>query len=344
MVANPKGFLERSLIVFALLGASCAPLRPPPERPLEVRPLVTFAVIGDTHTIGTPTTGKAGYSRIIEQVNEIGPDLLVHVGDMIVAPAYFFWDPDHPGQASVDTFMAYTRRLDPSIEFFPVLGNHEGDIDGFAFAIEAFPQFPGRGWYAFDHGRAHFFIIENNSDTRDSTLTGYRFSKPNGGLNTPGSEQRRWLEDDLDSRSGGTRWTFGFGHRAYYGGEGKRARPNIYEARVGLDSFCELIERAGTDVFFNGDMHCYTRTAPIRSGEVASRGERGTIYVTAGGGGGRIARGKVFPDSSILPPGAFQAGTNTRHFFILCEVYESLFRGQAIDTSGVVFDRWEIRK
>jgi len=328
-------------LILAILHASCTPPMPESGQDPPGFPRVVFAVIGDTHTIGSPRTGKAVYARIIEQLNEIRPDLLIHVGDMIVAPSYFHRD---SGQASVDTFMTYTGRLDPSIEFWPVLGNHESDIQGYSMSIETFPQFPGRGWYSFDRGRAHFFVVENNSDTADSAAQGYRFCTPNGGLNTPGSEQRRWLEDDLRNRPPGTRWTFGIGHRAYYGAEGRGFRPNIVEARRGEGSFCNVIESAAVDVFFNGDMHCYTRTAPILDGKVTVAGEQGTVYLTSGGGGGRIRRNKAFPDTTILPPGAYLAGTGSRHFFVLCRVYENLFQAEVIDTSGTIFDRWEIRK
>ena len=186
--------------------------------------------------------------------------------------------------------------------------------------------------------------MKSASYTADSTFAGYRLCRPNGGLNTPGSEQRRWLESDLKNRPEETIWAFGFGHRAYYGAEGRKFRPNIVEARQGEDSFCNLIESAGVDVFFNGDQHCYTRTTPIRNGRVAAPGERGTIYVTCGGGGGKNRRGRPFPNVSDLPSGVYRAGTDSLHFFVLCEVFEGLFRAQVIDTSGTVFDRWEIRK
>ncbi|MCK4547003.1 MAG: metallophosphoesterase [Candidatus Eisenbacteria sp.] len=324
-----------------LLIGACGPSRVPVKGIQDPSPVFAFAVIGDTHTIGTPVTGKAVYTRIIEQINEIQPDLVVHVGDMIVAPGFFHRD---RGQTSVDTFMTYTRKLDSAIEFYPVLGNHEGEIDGFRLAIDTFPQFQGRGWYSFDRQGVHFVLVENNTDTADSTRKGYSYCKPNGGLNTPGSRQRRWLDNDLRLRPPNTRWTFGFGHRAYYGAEGRRFRPNIALARTGPDSFCNLIESAGVDVFFNGDQHCYTRTAPIRAGKVALPGERGTIYITCGGGGGKIHRGRPFPGLSDLPDGAYQAGTDSLHFFLLCRVWDDIFRAEVIDTSGVVFDRWEIRK
>jgi hypothetical protein len=322
-----------------LLIETCAP--PAPEHSLSPSPRITFAVIGDTHTIGTPTTGREVFARIIDQVNDRKPDVLIHVGDMIVAPAFYHSD---QGQASVDTFMNYLGRLHPAIEFWPVLGNHEGEIDGFGLAIETFPQFEGRGWYSFDRNGAHFFVVENNSDTADSTKKGYSYCKPNGGLNTPGSAQRRWLEDDLRNSRAETKWTFGFGHRAYYGAEGRRFRPNIVEARQGAGSFCDLIESSGVDVFFNGDQHCYTRTAPIRSEELAAPDEPGTLYVTCGGGGGKIQRGRPFPGLQDMPEGTYITGTDSRHFFLFCQVWDHVLYAEAIDTRGVVFDRWEIQK
>jgi len=79
-----------------------------------------------------------------------------------------------------------------------------------------------------------------------------------------------------------------------------------------------------------------------RAGGADTPGGRGTIYVTCGGGKNR--RGRPFPNVSNLPSGVCRAGTDSLHFFVLCEVFEGLFRAQVIDTSGTVFDRWEIRK
>ncbi len=303
----------------------------------------SFAVISDTHTGGTLKTGKKVYARIIDMLNERRPDFLVHCGDWIIAPTF-----DKAGDATKDTFLTYTALLDSSIGFYPVLGNHEADYEGFEYARSVFPVFGEKGWYSFDHGNAHFFIVENNSDASDSTLRGYRSCRPNGRLNTPGSKQRKWLAGDLAGRGDGTIWTFGFGHRAYYGAEGYSGRKNVFEARRGDGAFCREIEDSGVDIFFNGDQHCYTRSTPIRDGVMWSETDSSTVYITAGGGGGRINRGSKkkleFPVLDDLPEGTFVTGTKTKHFFVYCTVSGPLFHAEVIDTSGVTIDSFTIRK
>jgi predicted phosphodiesterase len=333
-----------SSVLFLLLP-SCAPRKTATVRPDEERPgrAFSFAVVSDTHTGATAHTGKKVFARIIEQVNEKKPDFLVHCGDWIIAPT-----PDKLGEATADTFMHLLSLLDPEIAFYPVLGNHEGDYEDYAYARSFFPVLGESGWYSFDHGGARFFVVENNSDAPDSDLPGYRSCLPNGGINTPGSAQRAWLASVLRSRPPDTVWTFGFGHRSYYGAEQYAGRKNIASARRGEGSFCRLIEEAGVDVFFNGDQHCYTRTTPIRDGEAAEGVENATVYLTVGGGGGRINRGRnvslEFPVLEGLPRGAYVTGTKSKHFFVHCTVRDRLFHADVIDTSGALIDSFSIRK
>jgi 3',5'-cyclic AMP phosphodiesterase CpdA len=306
-------------------------------------PSLTFAVVSDTHTGNTAHTGKKVFARIIEILNERPPDLLVHCGDWIISPT-----PDRAGLATADTFLSYLSRLDSTIAFYPALGNHEGDYEGYEYARSFFPVLGDSGWYSFDRANVHFFVVENNSDAPDSALPGYRSCTPSGGINTPGSRQRRWLENDLAARGDAIAWTFGFGHRTYYGAEQYAGRKNITSARRGEGSFCRLIEDAGVDLFFSGDQHCYTRTSPIRDGAACAESESATVYLTVGGGGGRTDRGtKIglgFPELDGFPKGAYVTGTKTRNFFVLCSVEGGRFHADVIDTSGATIDSFSIRK
>lgn len=304
----------------------------------------TFAVVSDSHTGGTTKTGTNVYARIIEMLNEKQPDLLVHCGDWIIGPTY-----DKGGAVSTrDTFLTYTAMLDSTIAFYPALGNHEGDYEGYEYSRSVFPVFGDDGYYSFDHRSAHFFVVENNSDASDSTLRGYRDCKPNGGLNTPGSPQRTWLDSDLAARGDGIVWTFGFGHRPYYGAEGYAGRKNVFEGRRGADSVCRIMEDAGVDIFFAGDQHCYTRTTPIRDGQAWTETDSSTVHITCGGAGGRINRGSkkklAFPVLDDLPPDTYVAGTKTHHFFVFCTVTPGEFTAEVIDTSGALLDRFSIQK
>ena len=314
--------------------------RPAAERDRE---RFTFAVVSDTHTGGTKRTGGPVFRRIIEMLNEEKPDLLVHCGDWIIGPSY-----DRAGRATADTFFSCLALLDSSIAFYPVLGNHEGDHIDYTYSRSLFPLLERGGWYSFDHGNAHFFVVENNSDAPDSTLRGYSSCKPNGGINTPGSPQREWLAADLAGRGDRPAWTFGFGHRTYYGAEQYSGRKNIVSARREADSFCRLVEDANVDIFFSGDQHCYTRTTPIRDGRVWEETDSSTVYLTVGGGGGRINRGVTagieFPALEGFPDGAFVTGTRSAHFYLLCEVEGGTFHADVIDTSGALVDSFTIRK
>jgi hypothetical protein len=328
-------------VVAALVAAACgAGSRPAPDGEAEIR----IAVVADSHLVGTPVKGTQVYRRLLELIVERDPDVLLHLGDFEVAPDY-----ETPWLSSLDTLTAYHRILPPSLEFLPCLGNHEGDRVGYAYALSALPFPEGVPWYSVDRGPVHLAVIENNTDAPDSLRSGYRRCRPNHGINTPGSPQRTWLEADLAATDAD--WRIVGGHRAYYGAEGLKWRPNVHWERMGPHALCETLESSGVDLVLSGDQHCYTRTRPIRSGRRAADGERGTVYVTCGGGGGRIlrmGRERGFPDSTAVPLCLLEFARNDTHFYVWLEAGRDemgrWLRGEAVDTSGVVFDRFELRK
>lgn len=338
-----RGGIIRRARVLGLAAAAIAAPSPFPSAAAEGEGPFRFAVVSDTHTGGTAHTGGAVFRRIIDRINAAEPDFLVHCGDWIVGPSY-----DKAGRATADTFFAHLALLDSSIAFYPVLGNHEGDYENYDYSKSLFPLLEGGGWYSFDHGNAHFFVVENNSDAPDSDGKGYRFCLPNGGINTAGSPQRTWLEEDLAGRRPAAAWTFGFGHRTYYGAEQYSGRRNIDSERAGEGSLCSLFEDSGVDVLFSGDQHCYTRTTPIRGGGAWEETDSSTVYLTVGGGGGRIRRGTnrdiPFPEPSGVPEEAYVTGTRDHHFWVLCTVEGPLFHADVLDTSGALLDSFSIRK
>ncbi len=128
---------------------------------------------------------------------------------------------------------------------------------------EQWVSMPGPGsdrFYSFRWGNALLIAV----DTED---------RKGNGLKADG-EQYQWLEREL-AKSKDT-WRFVFQHipvySAYRGG-----------MESSLDELRGLFEKYAVDVVFQGHMHHYDRSFPLRDQKPVSRAEGGVTYVTASG-------------------------------------------------------------
>src|SRR3972149_2517686 len=130
---------------------------------------------------------------------------------------------------------------------YPVLGNHENDSPNY------FPLFdlPGNErWYSFDSGPLHVVGL-------DVVFSSFE----------PGSEQYRWLEQDLASTT--HPWKLVFMHFPPY--SSSRPQGSNEEAQRYL---VPLFEKYGVQLVVSGHAHNYERSML-----------NGVTYLVAGGGG-----------------------------------------------------------
>ncbi|MEY2983381.1 MAG: hypothetical protein RL562_3608, partial [Planctomycetota bacterium] len=96
----------------------------------------------------------------------------------------------------------------------------------------------------------------------------------------------------------------------------------------------ELYDAHGVDIVFNGHIHSYERTWPIRAGKVT---RAGTIYmITGGGGGGLETPGPIKP--------WFQNNVRRGHHYCTVSIAGRVLELKTFDLENRLFDFLEIEK
>jgi acid phosphatase type 7 len=158
-----------------------------------------------------------------------------------------------------------------------VLGN---DVNKKAFLAAAGENFPNMTNFSFNYGNAHWTIVDSNPymDWTDSTLV-------------------KWVADDLEKAKDAT-WHFVMFHHPGF----NSAREHYEQQHMRLLS--PIFEKGKVDVVFNGHVHNYQRSYPIRF--VTDR--KGTLLV--GGKDNKAVRGRVVNGKWKLDKN-FDGKTNT---------------------------------
>ncbi len=218
-------------------------------------PLFSFAIVADTHiteeegrTIdGSGKTGRkvAGmYRNLIERVNSMKPEFVVHLGDIT-----------HPGPVSPEygnAAQAFHKTSEIfSMPYYLVPGNHDigekihpalPDIDEnisiTTRAVSQFEKYFGRQYYSFNHGDCLFVVF--NSMLFNSGLAEEQ-------------EQWEWLEqifsDNVEAR------IFLFAHYPLY--LSSRDEPDHYDNidEPARSRLIELIEPYRVEGYYAGHVH-----------------------------------------------------------------------------------------
>lgn len=162
----------------------------------------SFVVFGDR--TGGPDSGVAVLADAVEEVNVLGPDLVMTVGDLVQGynqrPAW---------EAQTDEFLGIMGEL--SMPWFPVAGNHDIYWRGPNRPDEEhegdYERRFGPLWYAFEHKNCWFIVLYTEEA---DPATGVRdFNKPASQKMSP--EQLAWLQQTL-LRTGDARHVFVFMH------------------------------------------------------------------------------------------------------------------------------------
>jgi acid phosphatase type 7 len=150
---------------------------------------------------------------------------------------------------------------------YPSVGNHEYGTLGAKGYFEFFGSRagePGKGYYSFDLGTWH--IVSLNSG-------GNNFCKPVSC--EEGSEQQRWLREDLERNSSSC--TLAFWHRPLF-------TSGLHRGAVEVRPFWRVLYNAKVDLVLNGHSHQYERFAP-QDPDGVSDPERGIVQFVVGTGG-----------------------------------------------------------
>jgi hypothetical protein len=165
----------------------------------------------------------------------------------------------------------------------PVPGNHDYMTPGaegyFDYFGEAAGE-PGRGYYSYDIGRWHLIALNSNCDEV-------------GGCD-PGSEQERWLRDDLASHE--ARCTLAYWHHPRFS-SGRHGNHDEFEP------FWRSLYAAGADLVLSAHDHSYERFAPQTPAGKADRVRGIREFVVGTGGRNFYAFHSVEPNSEVQDNG-----------------------------------------
>lgn len=262
----------------------------------------SFTVIGDTQRNPDVT------AKLARLMWSHRPHFVLHLGDVVDE------GPDK-NQWVHDLFW-------PCADLFgraavvPTIGNHEKNHAHYYkyFSLPA-PEYR----YRFRYGNADFFAVDSNKPLR------------------PDSEQYEWLDRELGQSD--ARWKFVFHHHPCYSSDeddfGNTWRGGSRQGDANARHLVALYERHRVDICFNGHIHLYERSWPLRGGKVDR--DNGVVYLTSGGGGGPL-------ENFDPAPTWFKVDGKVDFHFCYVTIHGSHFSLKAIDQYAVPFDLLNIDK
>ena len=261
-----------------------------------------FVVIGDTQD--QPKVA----SRIAQHAWALRPDFCVIAGDLVGTGP----NKEHWTQAFFPSMQPLVERM----AFFPVLGNHEQDARHYYDYVDLpAPEFH----YTFGYGNSQWFMLDSNREVG------------------PDSAQYRWLEQQLQRCT--ANWKFVVYHHPSYSSDeddyGDMWKGPSSHGDLRVRQLVPLYDRYGVDLVWNGHIHSYERSWPLRGDKVV--GDGGTTYVITGGGGGKLeTAGPIRP--------FFQNTVKHGHHFCFVAVHGDRLEFKAYDLAGHLFDVTTIEK
>jgi acid phosphatase type 7 len=179
------------------------------------------------------------HKKIISALMKVNPRIVFHTGDMV----------DDGGNVSQwKIFNKLTRRLRQETEFFPCIGNHEGNSPLY---FRNFPALKGQKWYSLERFHLKFVVLDCSSPLGADSL------------------QYQWLHEQLEDAARLTVPVVIIMHNPLFSVSKHR------DMDIGLKTaLAELFQRYRVMAVFAGHDHNYQRFY-----------HQGTYYVVTGGGG-----------------------------------------------------------
>ncbi len=236
----------------------------------------SFALYGDPR--GTQSAKEPYYTRhraLCDWIAAGGYKFALETGDTVWAGGITALNP-LTAQGYFQDFYNLERNLAGSKVIMATMGSHEvqapdaGGTVTYAYYYDLYKDtFPTNGSsidtnkcrvYSFNYGNAHFVSL--SSFQIDVNL------------------QKDWLIADLIAARANPniKWIFVMMHAPLYTTNGHTVAQSM------IDAWAPVFEQYGVDMVFSSHNHCYERSFPIRSGQVAADGHA-PIYLTNGMGG-----------------------------------------------------------
>lgn len=262
-----------------------------------------FAIISDTQTNADIA------HRVATHAWAQRPSFLLHPGDLVETGT----NDSHWTQH----FFPSLHPLISRVPFYSVLGNHEQNASNYyEYVSLPNPEY----YYEFRYGNAHFFMVDTNRNV------------------DPESEQYQWLDKAL-AESDAT-WKFVCHHHPPYSSDendyGDLWQTNQSErGDLRARQLSKLYDQHGVDIVWNGHIHSYERTWPVRDSKAVAA-EDGPIYMIVGGGGG-----------SLETPGPsrpfFQNQVRRAHHYVMVHINGETLELRSYDLEDRLFDTVQLK-
>jgi hypothetical protein len=191
--------------------------------------------------------------------------------------------------------------------FWPSIGNH--DYENLHNYLRYFALPAPERYYSFSYGGVRFFALDSNRYDR---------------------AQKTWLRGELNRSH--ARCKVAYFHHPFWS-SGRGYRNGVRKRR--REKIAAILERGGVDLVLNGHVQNYERSKPLRGGRVSRR--RGIVYIVTGGGGAQLT-----PFVTRHRP-RWSARRGLFHHRLRVMATGHKLIGQAIDTSGNIRDRFNVR-
>ena len=261
---------------------------------------------------GDSGVGSGEQIVLRERMMQETPDFVLHTGDIAYPVGSF--------ESFQQNYLDVYRDLMYRVPFFPAAGNH-GYMTANAFPHLSIHDVPANDvpsdlgrYYSFDWCGCHVIALDSNA--------------PLSAAARGTGQMLRWLENDL-KRASNRFWKIVFFHHPPYG-----FGPNERDVLTGLarEHIVPILERHGVQLVLNGHEHSYQRSHSIRGNRIVEH-NRGTTYITTGGGGNG-----VYP----VHPNPLVTQARSAHHYLRVRVERTRLTVEAVGLGGEVFDRVDL--
>jgi hypothetical protein len=204
----------------------------------------SFVFMGDTHR-------SEDWGKMLGKAFERHPETAFYMiaGDLVSTGLY---------RDDWDHFFGYSADVFRNRPVVPTLGNHDDQdglgarmyLDFFALPENGSEAVERERSYTFRYGNALFIVLDVTSSVE---------------------AQKAWLEQQLAATD--APWKFAMFHFPPYAFD--EDYPDIRQA------WCTLFDKYHVDMVFNGHVHYYLRTKPMRDGKPVASPAEGTVYAVS---------------------------------------------------------------
>jgi 3',5'-cyclic AMP phosphodiesterase CpdA len=177
----------------------------------------------------------ANYEFAVATVNRLKPGFVIVLGDLINKTG----DPEQ-----LREYLRISRKIDPSIAFYSVAGNHDVGAQPTPETLDAFRKDIGRDYYSFRAGPVYGIVLNSCLMMESSNAV------------SEYEEQISWLKTELEmAKSSGAQQIIVFQHHPYFMTDAREPDGIWNVPAVRRQPILELLRTSGVRYVFAGHTH-----------------------------------------------------------------------------------------